>query len=138
MTDKKYSMKCQIVTPEQKVLESEVTELVMTLHDGQAGILPGHAPMLAKLKPDALRYKDLEWDEYVLFVDGGFAHVRNNEIIILTPNVIRPAQVEYIKAHAELEKAFALPSSTPAQVEYRLESIERARQIMAFSETHRR
>ena len=138
MTDKKYSMKCLIVTPENKVLDSEVTEVVLPLHDGKAGILPGHAPLLAKLKPDIMKYKDLEWDEYVLFVDGGFAHIRNNEIVILTPKVIKPAQVEFVKARAELEQAFAMPSGSPEQVENRLKAIERARQIMAFSEIHSR
>ncbi len=138
MSDKKYSMKCLIVTPEKKVLDSEVTEIILPLHDGKAGILPGHAPLLAKLKPDVLKYKDTEWDEYVVFVDGGFAHVCNNEIIILTPNVIKPAQVEFVKARAELEKAISLPSGSQDQVEYRLNAIERARQIMAFSEIHSR
>ena len=138
MSDKKYSMKCIIVTPENKILDSEVTEIVLPLHDGLAGILPGHAPLLARLKPSVMRYKDLEWDEYIMFVDGGFAHIRNNEIIILTPNVYKPAQVEFVTARDELEKAFALPSITPDQVEKRMHAIERARQIMAFSEIHSR
>ncbi len=132
MSEENYRMKCLVVTPESKVLDMPINEIVLPLFDGKAGVLPGHAPMLCELKSDAIKYKDLNWDEYHLFVDGGFAHVRDGEVVILTPAVIRPGQIEAISARKALEEAFAMSTMGAGQAERRQRAIERARQIIAF------
>lgn len=137
MSDAKYKMmKCLVVTPERKELDLQVAEVVLPTVEGKAGVLPGHAPMLCELKSDVFKYKDESWDEYHIFVDGGFVHVRDNEIIILTPAVIKPGQVEAMFARKALEEAFALPSG-PGQTDRRRLAIERAHVIMAFVENHK-
>ncbi len=135
MSEEKYRMKCTVVTPECKVLEMPINEIILSMLDGKIGILPGHAPLLCELKPDAIKYKDLNWDEYHLFVDGGFAHVRDNEVIILTPSVIKPGQIESLSARKSLEDAFAMSKVGLGQAQKRQDAIERARQIMAFADT---
>lgn len=127
-------MRCLVVTPEAKILDTGVQEVILSMTDGKIGILPGHAPMLCELKSEILRYKDNNWDEYQLFVDGGFAHVRDNEIIILAPAVIKPGQIEALQARKALEEAFAMPTSGPGQTDKRRVAIERAHRIMAFVE----
>ena len=134
MENEKYRMRCLVVTPESKVLDTGVQEVILSMLDGKIGIRPGHSPLLCELKSEVLRYKDSDWEEYQLFVDGGFAHVRDNEIIVLSPAVIKPGQVEALQARKTLEDAFALPSSGPGQTEKRRVAIERAHRIMAFVE----
>ena len=47
-----------IVTPERPTWEGEVDSLVLPAFEGQLGILPGHAPLLAELKPGTVVMRD--------------------------------------------------------------------------------
>ncbi len=137
MSDAKYKLlKCLVVTPDGLVVDIEVAEVIIPTVEGKVGVLSGHAPMLCELKPGVFKYKDRQWDEYHLFVDGGFAHVRDNEVIILTPAVIKPGQVEALVARKALEDAFAMPSGM-GMSDSRRQAIDRAHQIMFFVETHK-
>ena len=44
-----------IVTPEKTTFDQAVDSVTLPLIDGEAGILPGHAPMIGRLGPGELR-----------------------------------------------------------------------------------
>jgi F-type H+-transporting ATPase subunit epsilon len=48
---------CEIVTPERIVYTNEVEMIVAPALDGELGILPLHAPMVAALKAGEVRAK---------------------------------------------------------------------------------
>ena len=41
------SLKVRVVSPERTVFDGEAAAIVAPMWDGQVGILPGHAPLLA-------------------------------------------------------------------------------------------
>jgi F-type H+-transporting ATPase subunit epsilon len=75
-------LEVHLVTPEREVWAGEADMVIARTTEGELGILPGHAPLLGKLKISALAIKsggETEWAA----VDGGFIHVKNNRVDIL-------------------------------------------------------
>ena len=95
--------------------------VIVPATSGQMGILPGHVPTIAELKPGVLSvHEGSEVKQY--FVSGGFAFVHPNSVADVTvvdaspldwfdPEEVRKGLVEYTQkssvANTELEKAEA-------------------------------
>ncbi len=109
-----------IVTPEKTVLDAVVDFVAIPLYDGEAGILPGRAPLIGRLGFGELRGRVGEVvDRY--FVDGGFAQVRGDSAVILTPRAIPAGELDAAAAEAAIK---TLESTKPTST---LESADRDR-----------
>jgi F-type H+-transporting ATPase subunit epsilon len=66
------------------VLQARAKYVCLPAEDGEAGILNGHAPLLAALKAGKVKYDD-EADGVRKTVDipGGIAEVINNEVTVI-------------------------------------------------------
>jgi len=71
-----------LVTPERTLFSGPVQELVATGVQGEFGVLPGHANMLAELAMGRLLYRDSS-GEKALVAEGGFAEVTGERVTIL-------------------------------------------------------
>lgn len=74
---------CTVVTPERKMFEAEAEKITVPAHDGEIGILPRHARLLAKLGIGVLRVT-VEGKDQEFFVEGGFVQVADDKVTILT------------------------------------------------------
>jgi F-type H+-transporting ATPase subunit epsilon len=80
--------------------------VVMDGKDGQLGIVKGHSPLLAILKPGPVRMIT-EDSEEVFFTEGGFAEVQPENITILVDSAQRADDLDeakILKAKEEAEK----------------------------------
>ena len=84
MSDK--LLKLEIVTPERKVLDTQVESLVVPGVEGYLGILPRHAPLVAGLKIGVINYRKAGKNEQGALC-GGFLEVANNKATILANTV---------------------------------------------------
>ena len=75
-------LEVHVVTPEQEVWTGDADFLVATAIDGEIGILPGHAPLLAALDVGRLSI-DTGGGREEAAVDGGFLHVKDNRVDVL-------------------------------------------------------
>ena len=82
-------LEVHVVTPEQEVWSGDAEMVVATAADGQLGVLPGHAPLLALLGRGRLEVQ-AGGERIQATVDGGFLHVANDRVDVLAE-------------HAELE-----------------------------------
>ncbi len=73
----------KIVTPEKQVIEDDVNMVIVPSAEGELGILPHHAALMAKLVPGELRIKKGEKID-VLAVGGGFLQMADNTLTIMT------------------------------------------------------
>lgn len=112
-------LRCSVVTPEGRHVDDEARSVVVPGHDGLMGVLPGHATMLCRLGMGILRYKDAAGKEHAVLVDGGFGHIRDNEVTVLTERVMRPEQISAGYAEEQLREAQVLTSKTLEEVEAR-------------------
>ena len=98
------TFKLEIVTAERMIFSDEVSALIAWGTEGQLGILPHHAPLMAILQPgDLLIRKDKE--EEVLAVSGGFLEVRPDKVIVLADACERADEIDIARAEEAKKRA---------------------------------
>ena len=77
-------LRLRIITPERIVFDEPVDAVVATAWDGEIGILPKHAPLIALLGIGEFRAK--RGGRYQYFaVHEGFLHVNDDVVTVLAP-----------------------------------------------------
>ena len=120
------SFRLTIVTRERKIVETDAVEAVLPASDGEIGVLPGHAPLLATLRVGIMRYRNNGKAER-LVLSWGFAEVLPDRVIVMAETARLPQEIDANAAEAErveLERELAdLSSHDPefSRVEARLE-----------------
>ena len=85
----------RVVSPEKVVFEGQAAAVVAPAWDGQVGILPGHAPMLALVGAGALTVDRPGGGSDTFQVAGGVLKVEGDNVTVLTEyaGAEPPAQV---------------------------------------------
>ena len=117
---------CIIVTPEETALEQEADFVALPLFDGEAGVAPGHSPLIGRLGFGEMRVRQGDTVER-FYVDGGFVQVRGNVVSVLTNRATLAANVDADQARKQLEQANQLKANTPELMEVRDRQISQAR-----------
>jgi F-type H+-transporting ATPase subunit epsilon len=81
-----------LVSPEQHLFSGEVEHVVVPGTEGEFGVLAGHAPVIAMLKPGIL--KILGRDEQHFMVVGGFAEVSPEGLTVLADRAVPVEEVD--------------------------------------------
>jgi F-type H+-transporting ATPase subunit epsilon len=111
----------ELVTAERRVVaEDDVDMVVAPASEGDVGILPRHAPLLATLRPGRLRIKK-GGGETEMAVTGGFLQVNRDRVIILADAAERAEEIDEQRAEearrrAETALTEAARGGSPAQV----------------------
>ena len=122
-----------IVTPETTTFDQEVDSVTLPLVDGEAGVLPGHAPMIGRLGPGELRAND-GGSATRFYVDGGFAQIENNTVTVLPGRSVPVAEIDLAEAKQSLEKAQAQPSDNPELAAIKDKAVAQARAQVRIAE----
>lgn len=122
-----------IVTPEKTTLDQEAEFVALPMIDGEAGILPGHAPMIGRLGPGELRIRNGGTTERY-FVDGGFAQIEGGVVSVLPGRSVPHSQMVAADAAKALEEALALPADQPALYEIKQKAVAVARAEVRFTQ----
>jgi len=98
-------LRVDVVTPHGAALGAEFDEAVLPGVLGELGILPGHLPLLAGLRPGVLRLRAGTTSSAVA-VGTGFVEVgAGDKVLVLVENCARPEDVEMDEARRDLEAA---------------------------------
>ena len=73
-------LKVSVISPEAILFEGEADSVVAPAHDGEVGILTGHAPMMALLGKGVIRIGSGQRFN----VEGGFLQVADNMVRVVT------------------------------------------------------
>ena len=120
---------CTVITPEQAVLEAEATFVAFPAFDGEMGVLPHRAPILAKLGAGELRVESPAGEQR-FFVNGGFAQMVDDKLTILTEEARPKSSLDPAKAAAELQAALALEAHDEPHAFARERALTRARALV--------
>src|SRR5262245_53622467 len=96
----------RVITPDRIALDLQVQSVRVPGVDGQLGILPRHAPMVAALDVGLLRYR-VDGGERVLFVSGRFPAVRGETLRVVTEAGERPEEIDSKRAQEAEQRARA-------------------------------
>lgn len=97
-------LRLEFVTPERALVHEDVDEVEIPGEDGYFGVLPGHAPLLAALRPGELWYRKGGQKQYA-FVAGGFAEVLPDRVAILAQVAEKAEDIDTQRAEASKRRA---------------------------------
>lgn len=80
-------MYLDIVTPDKKVFEGDVSSVIMPGSDGQFEVLDNHASLIASLASGEVKIKT-NGQNLVFQIDGGMVEVLDNKVAILAEAVL--------------------------------------------------
>ena len=86
-------MKLTIVTPEATAFSGEVESVVLPGSEGQLGLLPGHACLVATIQPGEVCYRH-EGRDHFLVVGDGFVEVTQVSAVVLTDLAAREHDID--------------------------------------------
>ena len=123
-------LRCTVVTPERTTLDDPRVDFVaLPLYDGELGVLPGRAPLIARLGYGELRIRTGE-SARRFFIDGGFAQVRDDVVTILTNRAIPAANLDAMQAASELQEARTRRAPTEFDQAEKTKAVDRARALV--------
>lgn len=79
-------MHLEILTPEKKIFEGEVTIVTFPGADGSFQVMDNHAPLISLLKDGSVEYKGKEGTKSIA-ITGGVVEVLKNKVILLADGV---------------------------------------------------
>ncbi|MCE2881618.1 MAG: F0F1 ATP synthase subunit epsilon [Planctomycetaceae bacterium] len=100
------TLRCNVVTPTESVLDSEASYVEFPAWDGQKGVAPGAAPFLVRLGEGRLRIDRAGGSDSFL-LDGGFAQMNGGTLTILADAVTPAGSLNAAAAEKELAEASA-------------------------------
>jgi F-type H+-transporting ATPase subunit epsilon len=122
-----------LVTPETTLLDEPVRSLQFPLFDGQMGVLPGRAPIVGRLGAGELKLDLLSGEMQRYFIDGGFVQIKGPVVSLLTHRAIPVGEIDADQAATDLETALSSVATSDAEIDAKLQSIDRARRMISLS-----
>jgi len=97
-------MTLSILTPNRDFFKGEITQIGLDATEGRLVIRPRHAPFVFSLKEGIITIDSPEGKQYAA-VMGGFAQVKENEVILLTQAAEWPEEIDEHRATCAKERA---------------------------------
>lgn len=94
----------EIVTPERRIFEGDVDEVIVPGSEGEMGILPHHAPLISMLGQGVLRLRSSGREEaFAIF--GGFLQVRPDRVVVLAETADMASEIDLERAERARREA---------------------------------
>jgi len=105
-------MKLSVTTPRGSVVDTDVDEITAHGLLGELGVLPGHVPLMAALKPGVLTFRQHDKPVATLAVGEGFLQVApvvagdtsTDRVLVLVDHALSASAVDRAAAEKELAK----------------------------------
>ena len=123
------TIRLDIVTPDKVALSEDVNMVIARATDGDLGILPGHAPLIAGLEIWPLRLITDEGEKQVS-ICSGFIEVRPDKVTILAACAELPEDIDIARAEAAKERAESRVKASEGGINIRRAEIALQRAIM--------
>ncbi len=94
----------EVVTPERRVLEAEVEEVILPGADGYLGVRPGHTPLLVALTVGELSYVEGGTTHRAVLC-GGYVEVLPDRVSVLTEAAEMSSEIDKDRAAVSLARA---------------------------------
>ncbi|MEJ2607858.1 MAG: ATP synthase F1 subunit epsilon, partial [Anaerolineales bacterium] len=106
------SIRCEIVTQDKSLFEGDVDIVIVPGSEGEMGILPGHAPLLATLGYGILRVRTGD-EEHAFTIAGGVIEARPNVVTVLADIGENVEEIDVQRAEAAKTRAEELLKRGP-------------------------
>ncbi len=118
-----------VVSAEELIFSGLAEFVVLPGEAGELGILPGHMPLMTRIKPGAVRVKVPGDKEELIFVAGGLLEVQPGLVTVLADTAIRGADLDQAKAMEAKKMAEEAMVNRGSEMDYARAQVELAEAI---------
>lgn len=93
------TIQVEVVSAEESIFSGQAKFVALPGESGELGILPGHIPLITRIKPGAVRIEKADGGEEFVFVAGGILEVQPKLITVLSDTAIRGKDLDEAKAN---------------------------------------
>ncbi|RBJ71977.1 F0F1 ATP synthase subunit epsilon, partial [Pseudomonas sp. MWU12-2534b] len=83
------TIKVDVVSAEEQIFSGEAKFVALPGETGELGILPGHTPLITRIRPGAVRIEVEGGNDEFVFVAGGILEVQPGAVTVLADTAIR-------------------------------------------------
>lgn len=113
------SVHVDVVSAEEQIFSGLAEFVVLPGEAGELGILPGHMPLMTRIKAGAVRLKIPGQErEELIFVAGGILEVQPGLVTVLADTAIRGRDLDEVKASEAKRRAEEALSTRSAELDY--------------------
>ena len=113
----------------EKAIYSGTAEMVFApLVNGEVGILPRHAPLIARMKPGEVRVRT-GTEELFFYVSGGLLEVQPHVVTVLADTAMRAKDLDESAALKAKERAEEALKNRQANIDYAKAQVELAEAV---------
>jgi F-type H+-transporting ATPase subunit epsilon len=94
------TIQVDVVSAEESIFSGEATFVALPGEAGELGIMPGHTPLITRIKPGSVRVKLADGSEEFIFVAGGVLEVQPKHVTVLSDTAIRGKDLDEARAEA--------------------------------------
>lgn len=87
-----------VVSAEESIFVGEAKFVALPGEAGELGILPGHTPLISRIRPGTLKIVMEDGREELIFVAGGILEVQPGKVTVLSDTAIRAHDLDEAKA----------------------------------------
>ena len=119
-----------VVSAEEQIFSGLAEFVALPGESGELGILPGHMPLLTRIRPGAVRLKlPNQAEEELIFVAGGMLEIQPGLVTVLADTAIRGTDLDEAKALEAKKLAEEALQNQSAQIDYAKAQAELAEAI---------
>lgn len=131
-----------VVSAEESIFSGLAEFVVLPGEAGELGILPGHMPLMTRIKPGAVRLKiPNQTEEELIFVAGGVLEVQPGLVTVLADTAIRGKDLDEAKALEAKKRAEEAMADKSAEMDFaraQAELAEAVAQLAAIQKLRRK
>ncbi len=110
-------LQVELVSPEEVVLETTASMVLVRTTDGDIAFQPGHVPFVGVLMPERVRIYGPDGDTQLIAVHSGFVEVTGDKVAILSDVAELAAEIDTDRAAAAAERAREALAADPDDAE---------------------
>ncbi|TAM06655.1 MAG: F0F1 ATP synthase subunit epsilon [Paraburkholderia sp.] len=112
------TIKVDVVSAEESIFAGQAKFVALPGEAGELGILPGHTPLITRIRPGAVRIVGEDGDEEFVFVAGGILEVQPGAVTVLADTAIRGKDLDEAKAAEARKRAEEALQNAGSNIEY--------------------
>lgn len=112
------TIKVDVVSAEEQIFSGMAKFVALPGETGELGILPGHTPLITRIRPGAVRIEAENGTEEFVFVAGGILEVQPGAVTVLADTAIRGQDLDEAKADQARKRAEEAMQNSGSNIEY--------------------
>lgn len=135
------TIKVDVVSAEGEIFSGQARFVSLPGEAGELGVLPGHTPLITRIRPGAVRIEAEDGKEEFVFVAGGILDIQPTGVTVLADTAIRGKDLDEAKAQEARRNAEEALANNGSDLQYAAAQAELAAavaQLTAIQQLRRR